>query len=244
MTSGPDFYDENDVFNRYMQRRQLPDNPNDTIEGPIFMEVLGDFKDTDVLDLGCGDGRFGIELLSGGCKSYIGIEASRRMVALAQEQLAPLGGVVEQCFIQDWNYPDRTFDLVLSRLSLHYVGDITSLFEHVYATLKPKGRFIFSVEHPVITSHNGSAMQSAVRSNWIVDDYFSTGERDVKWMGSSVVKFHRTIEDYFTALQKAQFSVETLREPGPQRDNISDDALYTRRKRIPLFLLFSAQRDN
>lgn len=243
MTSGPEFYDENDVFYRYMQRRQLPNNPNDTIEGPAFMEVLGDFEDSAVLDLGCGDGRFGVDLLVGGCKSYTGIEASQRMVAIAKKQLEPLGGVVEQCFIQDWTYPPQMFDLVISRLALHYVGDIPSLFGHVYTTLKSEGRFIFSVEHPVITSHNGSADMSAVRNNWIVDDYFSSGERQVNWMGSSVVKFHRTIEDYFTALQKAQFVVESLREPEPQRINISDEELYRRRKRIPLFLLLSARRD-
>ena len=96
MTSGPEFYDEIDVFNHYMHRRQLPDNPNDTIEGPAFMEVLGDFTNAAILDLGCGDGRFGVELLMGGCKSYTGIEASQRMSVLAQKQLGPLGGVVEK----------------------------------------------------------------------------------------------------------------------------------------------------
>ena len=62
MTSGADFYDEAAVFDNYTQRRQRPDNPNDTIEKPIFMEMLGDFGDKTLLDLGCGDGAFGVEL--------------------------------------------------------------------------------------------------------------------------------------------------------------------------------------
>lgn len=242
MTSGPDFYDEEDVFGRYMQGRQRPDNPNDTIEGPAFMQVLDHFQQKDILDLGCGDGRFGVELLAGGCRSYTGVEASTRMVNAARERLETAGGVVHHAAIEDWTYPKQTFDLVISRLALHYVNDIAHLFQLIHRALKPGGRFIFSVEHPVLTSHNGAATPSGVRYHWIVDDYFVTGVRDVTWMGSRVNKYHRTIEDYFTCLQQAQFAVERLLEPRPHPELFTDDQLYARRLRIPLFLLMAARR--
>ena len=41
---------------------------------------------------------------------------------------------------------------MISRMALHYIVDIAALFARVYATLADGGRFVFSIEHPVITS--------------------------------------------------------------------------------------------
>lgn len=240
MTNGADFYDEEQVFAAYMQRRQRPDNPNDTIEQPIFMEMLGDYADKSVLDLGCGDGGFGVELLGAGARSYTGVEASARMVALARERLAPAGGIVHHDGIESWAYPENAFDLVVSRLALHYTDSIEQTVARIYKALKPGGRLVFSVEHPLLTSSNKSATASGRRDDWIVDDYFVTGARNVAWMGSEVIKFHRTVEDYFTALQQAGFTVEQLRESCPRPENFTDAELFSRRTRIPLFLLLAA----
>lgn len=241
MTSGADFYDEEQVFENYMGRRSRPDNPNDTIEKPIFMEMLGDFRDKSVLDLGCGTGAFGIELIAGGCQSYSGVEASTRMVAEAQELVAA-GGSIHHASIEDWTYPEAAFDLIVSRLALHYVKGLERTFRLAYHALKPAGQLIFSVEHPVLTSCNRSAAETGKRGDWIVDDYFVTGERNVAWMGSSVIKYHRTIEDYFVGLQAAGFTVTQLREARPRPEHFADSGLYTRRTRIPLFLLLAAEK--
>jgi SAM-dependent methyltransferase len=242
MVNGVDFYDEEQVFAYYMQRRQRPDNPNDTIEKPIFMEMLGNYYGKVVLDLGCGDGGFGVELLAGGCHAYTGIEASVRMVALAQERLGLAGGIVHHDSIESWAYPEDAFDLVVSRLALHYTDHIEQTFAKLYSALKSGGRLVFSVEHPVLTSSNQSATASGRRYQWIVDDYFITGARNVAWMGSEVIKFHRTVEDYFSALQETGFTVEQLRESRPRRENFTDPDLYARRTRIPLFLFLAARK--
>lgn len=242
MTRGPEFYDEEAVFTRYTQRRQRPDNPNDTIEKPVFMALLGDVQGKAVLDLGSGDGQFGVELLTLGCQSYTGVEASQRMVDLAQTMLVPAGGVLHHAAIEDWAYPQSAYDTVVSRLVFHYLEDVTTIFRQVHQALKSGGEFIFSVEHPVLTSDNSAATASGLRLNWTVDNYFVTGRRDVDWMGSQVIKFHRTIENYVMALQQTGFVLEQLREPGPQRAYIANDALYQRRSRIPLFLMLKARR--
>lgn len=60
---GTDFYDNDANFEKYMQRRQWQENANDTLEKPVIMELLGDISDRHILDLGCGDAGFGVELL-------------------------------------------------------------------------------------------------------------------------------------------------------------------------------------
>jgi hypothetical protein len=131
---------------------------------------------------------------------------------------------------------------VLARLVLHYVADLPALCAQVFGTLVPGGRFIFSVEHPVITSCDRGWPTGNLRQDWIVDDYFDTGLRVASWLGGRVEKYHRTIEDYVTTLQRSGFSIEHLRESCPQREHFQDEQTYARRKRIPLFLFLAGRK--
>ena len=226
----------------YTSRRALPTSPNETIEYPIFRELLGEVGDLDVLDLGCGAAEFGRELLDKGIRSYVGLEASAKMASLAEGRLKGLNAGVVRSTIEAYDFAPTSFGLVISQLVLHYVQDLLTTFEHIYRTLEPGGRFIFSVEHPVITSCSRSLESSERRTAWLVDDYFKTGERSHPWMGKEVVKYHRTVEDYFFALQEVGFTVETLRESRPRQENSVDAQEYERRLRIPLFIFFVARK--
>jgi SAM-dependent methyltransferase len=240
---GSEFYDDEEVFATYTSRRETRiDNPNDTLEKPVFDELAGNLSNLRILDLGCGKAGFGLEALEQGCRSYLGIDGSQKMVEAAKKKLAGSQGEVIQTSIETWSYPSQQFDLVTSRLALHYIENIEAVFARVYQALVEAGRFIFSVEHPVITSCDRASQNSDLRQDWIVDDYFETGSRLTHWMGSEVIKYHRTIEDYFAALCATGFVVDVLRESRPQRAHFRDEVTYKRRKRIPLMLFFSAQK--
>jgi SAM-dependent methyltransferase len=243
MTSdGPAFYDDDAIFNTYMARRSRPDNPNDTLEKPIILELAGDLTNQRILDLGCGDAAFGREALSKGCQTYLGIEGSRRMVEAAQQSLVGTIGTVVQATVENWDYPAEAFDLVVSRLVFHYIKDVDAVFKQVQQTVIGGGRFVFSIEHPVITSCDRAWQGNGPRQDWIVDNYFNTGRRVTSWMGGQVVKYHRTVENYFVGLQRAGFVVESVREAEPQRERFEQDATYQRRQRIPLFLIMAGQK--
>jgi SAM-dependent methyltransferase len=115
-----------------------------------------------------------------------------------------------------WTYPSRAFALVVSRLALHYVADLRLLLVSVAQTLVDRGRLIFSVEHPVITSCSRGWKEGTVRQDWLVDDYFRTGVRTTRWLGGEVQKYHRTVEDYFAAMCAARFGVDEVREASPR----------------------------
>lgn len=131
---------------------------------------------------------------------------------------------------------------MLARLTLHYVADLEPVFINVFRTLAAGGQFVFSVEHPVITSCNRGWVAGTPRQDWIVDDYFSTGVRVTNWLGGTMQKYHRTIEDYFHLLQTTGFRIEDLREAHPQRDRFDNIQTYERRKRILLFLILAARK--
>jgi SAM-dependent methyltransferase len=239
--NGPAFYDDDAIFSTYMARRRRPDNPNDLLEKPVIIELIGELTGLRILDLGCGDAGFGLEALAQDCQSYLGVEGSHNMAQAAQQNLMSTVGTVVQAIVEAWDYPTAAFDLVISRLVLHYIENVEAVFEKIHCSLVPGGQLIFSVEHPVITSSDRGWQASGPRQDWVVDDYFHGGQRITSWMGGQVVKYHRTIEDYFVGLQNAGFVVENLREATPRRERFADSDTFQRRQRIPLFLILAAR---
>lgn len=241
-TDGPGFYDQAAVFDTYQTHRGTPESPNQTLERPVIQDLMGDVRGCDCLDLGCGDAGFGLELLAAGARSYLGIDGSWRMVERARSRLAGTAGQVLQADVATWHGPLEQFDRVSARLMLHYLPDLAPVLAGVRAALRAGGRFVLSVEHPVITSCDRAWNGEGLRQSWIVDDYFRAGAREVRWMGSSVTKYHRTVEQYYAALTGHGFVVEALRESEPVRTHFHTDADFERRQRIPLFLFLAARK--
>lgn len=68
------------------------------------------------------------------------------------------------------------------------------------------------------------------------------GERIERWIDEEVVKYHRTIEEYFRLLKEAGFKITDLREGMPKRENFLHKEEYERRMRITLFLIVSCEK--
>lgn len=238
---GPAFYDDPAVFDTYWATRTRADNPNDTLEQPVLRELAGELRHQRILDLGCGAATFGLHALAQGASAYLGLDGSHKMVAAARTTLAGTCGDVVQASMETWEYPEAAFDLAVSSLALHYVPNLGAVMAGVARALVPGGHFVFSVEHPIITSCARGWTQPQ-RQDWIVDDYFVTGPRETTWLGGEVVRYHRAIEDYVTALQSAGFVLDSLRESRPDPGRFTDETEYARRLRIPLFLFLAGHK--
>lgn len=240
---GSGAYDQKDFFTNYMKRRGRTDSPNNAIEGPVIYDLIGDFENKSILDLGCGDASFGKELLQKGAAFYTGVEGSEQMIEAAKLNLESPSGTIFHETMETYSFPSNQFDIVTSRFAIHYVSDVHSLFQNVCRTLKENGKFVFSVQHPLITSSLISKQSGDKRGNWVVDDYFLEGERKETWIGQIVVKYHRTIEQYFRTLTLSGFRVTDLREGTPERKHFSNDDEFKRRQRIPVVLVFCCTKD-
>jgi len=239
---GAAFYDQPSVFEIYSEHRLSANNPNDLMEGPTFLELLGPARGLRIVELGCGDAGFGRQLLAAGCQSYTGVDASQNMAEAAKRTLRGTAGLVRQERLESFLLESGTLDLVVSRLALHYVDDLAAVLQRVHRALVPGGRLVFSVEHPIITSCDRGWDQSGPRGSWVVDDYFRTGKREMRWLGARVQKYHRTVEDYIGLVQQAGFRLDSLREARPRPDLFVSTDEFQRRSRIPLFLLLASTR--
>src|SRR6185312_14441635 len=84
---GPSFYDDENVFDRYTRARASAESANETLEGPDLDDLVGDPDGLRILELGCGSGAYGRKLLDTGATRYVGIDASKRMIAAARAVL-------------------------------------------------------------------------------------------------------------------------------------------------------------
>ena len=241
---GGTFYEDSELFERYRQHRAWSLSPNAAMEGPAVLEELGPVSGLRVLDLGCGDAEIGRDLLGAGAARYRGIDGSERMVRAARSVLAGTAGEAALGDIEDLAEPAESFDLVLSRMALHYVADLGRVFRACRECLAPGGRLVFTVVHPVISSHDARASSTEARQNWVVDDYFLAGPRDQQWLGARTVWHHRSIEDYVYELRNAGFTLVNLRECAPRRERFDEEAEFQRRRRIPLVLLLVGARES
>lgn len=241
MPNDKPFYDNPAVQETYFSHRDRPDNPNDTLEHPIFLDLAGNLAGLDIIDLGCGDASFGKEAFEQSAQSYLGIEVSVAMLGRARKTLEGTPGKVHRESIETWRANENVANLVVSRLALHYIEDLRSVFKEIYKALRPGGQLMLSVEHPVITSSYTSLAQGK-RTSWTVDDYFKPGARVHTWLGQEVTKYHHTLEDYFDLVADVGFALERIRESRPQRGNFHSEQEYERRLRIPLFLFIAARK--
>ncbi len=240
MTRGSQFYDDNSVRATYLAHRHSgARSPNVVMEEPAFLAAAGSLTHLDVVDLGCGDGATAKTTMDLGAASYLGVDGSAGMIDVARARHGIRGVTFVHEDIEDVSLDDQGFDLVTSRMALHYIESLGPVLGRIRKALRPEGRVIFTVSHPVITSHDTSS--SGPRTNWVVDDYFVRGPRPRAWFGTTVTWHHRTIADYITLIIEHGFRVDAIDECEPDDallDNDPDE--LRRRRRVPLILLVEA----
>ncbi|MFL5755693.1 MAG: class I SAM-dependent methyltransferase [Chloroflexota bacterium] len=242
MADGPEFFAQPGVVDNYHRERPPTESPVWTMEAPAFWRIVGDVHGIRVLDLGCGSGDIGAELLARGAARYVGVDGSPAMVRRARARLDDERASIVHADIRSYRGEAASYDLVVSLRVLHYVDDLASVLGLARDALVPGGRVVYSTEHPVITSFEAREPDSR-RTSWLVDDYFRTGRRDVVFLGAPVVKYHRTIEQHLDAVRTAGLRFLRLSECPPVHERFGEDvAEYERRLRIPLLLLIEAER--
>lgn len=244
MSESQNIYDDPVFFAGYKKLRDESSCLNDNLEQPALWSLVGDSLDgLSVLDLGCGFGSFARKARTLGAASILGIDISENMLTEARSRTSDTQIEYRRAGIEDLALQEQAFDLVVSSLMLHYVKDYESALQKIAGYLKPGGRLVFSVEHPIFTAR---AEQDWIRDNdgralyWSVDTYRPEGERRTTWFIDGVVKFHRTIETYVNGLIATGFTLQRLLEPA----NVTNPALIPDadlQLRRPPFLLIAAR---
>jgi SAM-dependent methyltransferase len=180
-------------------------------ERPAMLALAGDVAGRRILDAGCGSGPLFAALRDRGA-IVTGIDKSTGMLELARRRLGADADLRVADLAGPLPFPDGAFDDVIASLVLHYLQDWTAPLAELRRVLRPGGRLIASVDHPV----QGHPL---LRPG---TDYFATYERTEEWTfgGRSVpMRFwHRPLPAMISAFTRAGFRIAAIDEPLPAPD--------------------------
>ena len=117
-------YDNPSFFEKYSQMARSREGLSGAGEWETLRTVLPPVENKRVLDLGCGYGWHCIWAVEHGAESALGVDISARMLEVARGKIAGDAQLSEriayrQGAIESLEFPEDSFDLVLSSLSLH-----------------------------------------------------------------------------------------------------------------------------
>jgi SAM-dependent methyltransferase len=198
----PDHYDafadayaranENGLFNRWYAR-------------PAVLNLLGDVAGRRILDAGCGSGPLLADLRERGA-SVFGFDASQAMIALARERLGDEADLKVADLTQPLPYEAAAFDDALAVLVLHYLEDWSRPLAELRRVVKPGGRLVVVVNHPVIPP----VMYPEV-------NYFATvpnaEEYDFDGVSATLTIWYRSLSAMSESFTAARFRISAISEP-------------------------------
>ncbi len=234
-------YDDPIFFDAYAKMPRSTDGLKSAGEWETFRSNLPELSGKTVLDLGCGYGWHCQYAIEQGAKSVVGIDLSEKMLSKARQLTKQKNVIFEQCAIEDFNAEEASFDVIFSSLALHYVADLRAIFHNAFKLLKPNGVLCYSVEHPIFTSNSAQDWHydNNKIQHWPLDDYFHEGKRKTEFLGSQVIKYHRTLETHISTLLSEKFEIRSLSEPKPS-DQMVEKMGWHDELRRPMMLIITA----
>lgn len=235
-------YDDKIFYEKYSQMNRSKEGLSGAGEWETLKGMLPDFKGKRMLDLGCGYGWHSIYAMENGASSVVGIDISQNMLKVAKEK-THFSEVEYICgAIEDMDFKEESFDIVLSSLAFHYIKDYKELIEKINKVLKPNGILIFTVEHPVFTAYGTQDWyydNNKEILHFPVDNYYYEGKRIPNFLGEDVVKYHRTITTYLNTLHINNFNINQIIEPQPSEEMLDILGMKDEMRR-PMMLIISA----
>ena len=113
------------------------------LERRLILELIGDVSGCRVLDVGCGDGEFALELARRGA-IVTGIDASAAMIDASKDRAKQHNADVtfQVAMAEHLPFPAEQFDVVTAITILCFVEDAAPVFREIAGMLRPEGRLV------------------------------------------------------------------------------------------------------
>jgi ubiquinone/menaquinone biosynthesis C-methylase UbiE len=174
-------------------------------ERPAMLALAGDVQGRRVLDVGCGAGPLAAALRENGA-IVSGFDSSPVMIELARERLGADTDLRVADLGEPLPYEDGAFDDVVASLVLHYLQDWTESLAELRRVLRPGGRLICSINHPLVYK--------------IIEpeaDYFAVAQYAEQFtfagQDATLTMWHHPLHTIAEAFIRAGFRIHTISEP-------------------------------
>jgi SAM-dependent methyltransferase len=213
-------------------------------EWPAVRAQLPDLTGKRVLDLGCGFGWFARWARAQGAAHVLGLDLSENMISRARRDTHDAGVEYRITDLERGEFPRSSFDLAYSSLAFHYIEDFERLVRNVHGALRPGGRLVFTIEHPIYMAprNPGWGVDQDGRKTWPVDGDALEGPRETSWFTDGVVKYHRRLGTTLNVLIGAGFEIRHVEEFAPTPDQIAAMRDLAEELERPMMLIVAAER--
>lgn len=202
------------------------------LDRPMLERVAaGSF--VDALDVGCGEGRFCRMLQAKGIRTT-GIDPTKALIGQARRRDSEGDYRIGQAETLD--FPDRSFDLVVSYLSLIDIPDIARAIAEMARVLRPGGALLIANLTSFNTAAQAGGWTRDGKGNPIfpIDHYLDERADWVAWRGIRIRNWHRPLGAYIALLLDQGLTLSHFAEPTPYA---GDPATIARYRRVPWFLI-------
>lgn len=136
------------AYNTWAAQYDTNENKTRDLEAQALRTILSSIGFSSVLEIGCGTGK-NTEWLIEKAETITAADLSEEMLVKAKEKIQ--SGNVE--FIQtdinsDWNFTEKTFDLICFSLVLEHIENLDHIFKEVYKKLNEHGFVYIGELHP------------------------------------------------------------------------------------------------
>ena len=174
---------------------------------PAIVDLAGDVAGRRILDAGCGAGPVSVALRDRGAV-VSGFDRSAKMVELARQRLGDDVDLRVADITGPLPYPDGAFDDAVAALVLHYLEDWTAPLAELRRVLKPGGRLIVVVNHPILLKMVHRETDYFATTKWS-DEYNFNGQKAV------LTYWHRPLHAMTDSFTAAGFRTAVISEPPP-----------------------------
>ncbi len=207
------------------------------LDAPMLERIRGRGFET-ALDVGCGEGRFCRILEALGVRT-VGVDPTQALIQHARRR-APDGdyriGRAEAL-----DFPDHSFDLVVSYLTLIDIPDVARAIPEMARVLRPGGTLLIAN----LTSFNTAAVDGGWSPDadgeprFRIDHYLEERAEWVAWRGIRIQNWHRPLSTYMSLLLAQSLTLRHFSEPTPTG---GDPATGERCRRVPFFVLMEWEK--
>src|ERR1700761_7071249 len=173
-------------------------------ERPATLALAGDVAGRRILDAGCGSGPLFAALRDRGA-IVTGFDSSTGMLELARRRLGDGADLQVAGLRSPLPFPDGAFDDVIVSLVLHSLEDWTAPLAELRRVLRPGGRLIASVDHPMA----GHPLRRP-GADYFATFQYPTETTTFRGQSFTMLLWHRPLPAMTSAFTTADFRIARL----------------------------------
>ncbi|MBW3557299.1 MAG: class I SAM-dependent methyltransferase [Actinobacteria bacterium] len=198
---------------------------------------------TSVLDVGTGEGQVARLAAAGGASPVVGVDPTQAQIEVARQRKG--GPVYARAGAADLPFADGAFDAVVACLVFEHIDDVDGAISEVSRVLRPGGRFLFFLNHPLLQTPNSGWIDDTILEEqyWRIGAYLVEDcsieevEKDV-----FIPFIHRPLSRYVNAMAANGLLITLMEEPAPPPGFLARAEEYSLAATIPRLLFLRAER--